>query len=89
MASKAYVSKCYYSRIFQKYVGKGFKEYVIDKRIQKAKLLLQKGNSVTDVCFSIGYSDLTHFARIFKRIVGVNPSIYKSEYMNSEARLHG
>ena len=89
VASKAYVSKCYYSRIFQKYVGKGFKEYVIDKRIQKAKLLLQKGNSVTDVCFSIGYSDLTHFARIFKRIVGVNPSIYKSEYMNSESRLHG
>ncbi|WP_214483044.1 AraC family transcriptional regulator [Bacillus sp. SM2101] len=84
VASQAYVSKCHYSRMFQRYVGKGFKEYVISKRIQKAKLLLQKGDTVTDVCFSIGYNDLTHFARMFKKIVGVNPSTYRTKNMTSE-----
>ncbi|WP_128894612.1 helix-turn-helix domain-containing protein [Longirhabdus pacifica] len=81
VASQAYVSKCYYSRIFQKYVGKGFKEYIIDKRIQKAKQMLENGESVTDVCFSIGYNDLTHFARMFKKVVGVNPSTYRANHM--------
>jgi AraC-like DNA-binding protein len=79
VASHAYVSKCHYSRIFQQYVGKGFKEYIINKRIQKAKLLLKKGDSVTDVCFSIGYNDLTHFGRMFKKIVGINPSQYRNQ----------
>ncbi|SDN47537.1 AraC-type DNA-binding protein [Fictibacillus solisalsi] len=80
VASHAYVSKCHYSRIFQQYVGKGFKEYVINKRIQKAKVLLKKGETVTDVCFSIGYNDLTHFGRMFKKIVGINPSQYRNQY---------
>ncbi|SEF87532.1 AraC-type DNA-binding protein [Paenibacillus sp. UNC499MF] len=77
VASQIYVSRCHYSRMFQKYVGTGFKEYVMNKRIQKAKLLLQRGEPVTDVCFSVGYNDLTHFGRIFKRKVGVNPSVYR------------
>ncbi|WP_370000363.1 helix-turn-helix transcriptional regulator [Paenibacillus sp. RC84] len=77
VASQIYVSRCHYSRMFQKYVGTGFKEYVMNKRIQKAKLLLKRGEPVTDVCFSVGYNDLTHFGRIFKRKVGVNPSVYR------------
>ncbi|WP_253735880.1 helix-turn-helix transcriptional regulator [Paenibacillus sp. FJAT-26967] len=77
VASTIFVSRCHYSRMFQKYVGTGFKEYVMNKRIQKAKLLLQKGEPVTDVCFSVGYNDLTHFGRVFKRKVGVNPSVYR------------
>jgi len=78
VASQIYVSKCHYSRLFQKNVGIGFKEYVMNKRIQKAKMLLQKGEPVTDVCYSVGYGDLTHFGRVFKRLVGVNPSAYRS-----------
>jgi YesN/AraC family two-component response regulator len=81
VASHVYVSKCHYSRLFQRHVGKGFKEYVISKRIDRAKLLLRNGAPVTDVCYSVGYNDLTHFGRIFKRIVGVNPSAYRPKSM--------
>ncbi|WP_214482994.1 helix-turn-helix transcriptional regulator [Bacillus sp. SM2101] len=87
VASQVYVSKYHYSRMFQKNVGIGFKEYIIRKRIQKAKLLLQKGDSVTDVCFSIGYNDLTHFARMFKKIVGINPSVYRTENLSKSMSL--
>jgi YesN/AraC family two-component response regulator len=79
VASHVYVSKCHYSRLFQKHVGKGFKEYVISKRIDRAKLLLRKGSQVTDTCYSVGYNDLTHFGRIFKRTVGMNPSVYRQK----------
>lgn len=78
VASQIFVSKYHYSRLFQKNVGIGFKEYVIKKRIQRAKLLLEQGEAVTETCYSVGYGDLTHFSRIFKRLVGVNPSVYKS-----------
>jgi YesN/AraC family two-component response regulator len=79
VASCMYVSKCHYSRMFSKNIGIGFKEYIMQKRIHVAKTLLQKGEPVTDVCYSVGYGDLTHFGRVFKKMVGVNPSVYRSE----------
>ncbi|MEK3732395.1 helix-turn-helix transcriptional regulator [Paenibacillus sp. FSL M8-0334] len=83
-ASQIYVSRHYYSRMFQKHVGMGFKEYIMRKRIAKAKTLLKHGHSVTEVCYAIGYNDLTHFSKIFKRIVGVNPSIFRQKWRGRE-----
>lgn len=80
VASNVYISRCHYSRMFKTFFGTGFKEYVMNKRIQKAKKMLQEGGSVTDVCYSVGYGDLTHFGRVFKRIVGINPSVYRKEH---------
>ncbi|MBO8162747.1 MAG: helix-turn-helix transcriptional regulator [Brevibacillus sp.] len=77
VASFIYVSRCHYSRMFNKYLGTGFKEYIMTKRIQRAKLLLRKGQPVTEVCYSVGYNDLTHFSRVFRKLVGVNPSTYR------------
>ncbi|WP_176087284.1 helix-turn-helix domain-containing protein [Virgibacillus dokdonensis] len=77
VASKFYLNKSHYSRVFKEKVGVGFKTYVIQKRIEKAKILLQHNYSVTDVCFTIGYNDLTHFSRTFKKIVGISPSEYR------------
>ncbi|MGN7401988.1 helix-turn-helix domain-containing protein [Cytobacillus praedii] len=80
-AAHVYLSKCHYSRIFKEKHGVGFKQYIISKRIERAKFLLQNGVNVTDVCFSVGYNDLTHFGRIFKKNVGVNPSEFKRRYL--------
>ncbi|MGX4583768.1 helix-turn-helix transcriptional regulator [Paenibacillus chitinolyticus] len=77
VASHIYVSRCHYSRMFHKQVGVGFKEYIMNKRIERAKAHLRQGHPVTEVCYSVGYNDLTHFSRIFKRLVGVNPSVYR------------
>ncbi|QAV17298.1 AraC family transcriptional regulator [Paenibacillus chitinolyticus] len=79
VASSIFVSRCHYSRMFKEYFGFGFKEYVMNKRIQKAKAMLQKGVPVTDVCYAVGYGDLTHFGRVFKRLVGINPSVYRGQ----------
>ncbi|MBG9794378.1 hypothetical protein ABD76_18445 [Paenibacillus dendritiformis] len=88
-ASQIYVSRHYYSRMFQKYVGMGFKEYIMRKRIEKAKSLLKNGHSVTDVCYAIGYNDLTHFQKLFKRIVGINPSIFRQKWREPNILLKG
>lgn len=77
VATSIFVSRCHYSRMFKEHFGIGFKEYIMNKRIQKAKLMLQEGEPVTDVCYAVGYGDLTHFGRVFKKLVGVNPSDYR------------
>ncbi len=79
VASQVYISKFYYSRIFQNYVGVGFKEYVMQRRIERAKDFLDKGESVTNTCYLVGYNDLTHFSRVFKKLVGIQPSKYRRQ----------
>ncbi|MEK3732385.1 MULTISPECIES: helix-turn-helix transcriptional regulator [Paenibacillus] len=80
LASFLCISTSYCSRIFQKYGGKGFREYVMERRIQLAKSLLEGGSSVTEVCLAVGYGDLTHFTRTFRRLIGMNPSVYRTAH---------
>ncbi len=77
-AAHVYISKYHYSRLFQKHMGVGFKEYVMNQRIKQAKVLLNKGESVTNTCYLVGYNDLTHFSKVFKRKVGLPPSKYRT-----------
>ncbi|PFM99769.1 AraC family transcriptional regulator [Bacillus cereus] len=86
VASHAYISKCHYSKLFKKHLGTGYKDYVINKRITKAKSLLRRGYSVTETCYAVGYNDLTHFGRIFKKVVGVSPSVFRQEEVLDKLR---
>ncbi|MBG9794370.1 hypothetical protein ABD76_18395 [Paenibacillus dendritiformis] len=79
------ISSSYCSRIFQKYAGKGFREYIMERRIQLAKSLLEGGSPVTEVCLSVGYGDLTHFTRTFRRMIGMNPSAYRLAHRSQDS----
>lgn len=85
VANNSYVSKWYYSKLFKEQFGITFKEFLIRRRIEKAKELIANNHSITDVCYMVGYGDLTHFGRIFKDRVGVTPSMYKELYSNELA----
>lgn len=64
-----------FSRTFRQEQGKTFREYLLDYRIGKAcELLRMPGVSVTDVAFTVGFNDVSHFSRTFKRVVGQTPS---------------
>lgn len=71
----------YFSALFKKKTGEGFAKYVIRIRIEKAKGLLQETNlSISEICFKVGYTDLTHFTQNFKKVTGLNPSQYRKLY---------
>ncbi|MDM5335838.1 AraC family transcriptional regulator [Fictibacillus enclensis] len=76
-ANHSYVCKWYYSKLFKKQFGVTFRDYLIHNRIERAKQLIMADNSITDVCYMVGYGDLTHFGRIFQKKVGMTPSMYK------------
>ena len=79
VARHFYLSSQYLSSLFKKHVGIRIHEYLQIKRIALAKILLKGEASVAEVAFACGFSDSSHFIRIFKRYVGITPKQYKSK----------
>lgn len=78
-----------FSRAFKQAHGTTFREFVIIHRIRKAEQMLGFANlSITDVAFSVGFNDLSHFAEMFRRYVGVRPSDYVQGTKTKEAQMH-
>ena len=77
MAAAAFMSRFHYIRIFQQVYGKTPRQFLRDLRIERAKDLLKKGNTVTQVCIEVGYESLPTFSKVFKRGTGHSPKAYQ------------
>jgi len=67
-----------FSRLFKHRFGVTFQEYVLRKRISQAtRMLGDPGATVTDVCYNVGFHDLSYFTRTFQRYVGRTPSQHR------------
>jgi AraC-like DNA-binding protein len=67
-----------FSRLFKKNTGANFVDYSRKLRIGRAcKLLSDTRRSVTDICFEVGYANISNFNRHFRKERGVTPSQYK------------
>ena len=71
----------YLSREFSKYFeDMSFGDYIQQQRIEKAKELMNDANySLTEIAYLTGFSDQSHFTRIFNKITGENPSTYRKK----------
>ncbi|PIE68941.1 MAG: hypothetical protein CSA21_05275 [Deltaproteobacteria bacterium] len=62
------------NRGFKELFGRTIAQYLRDIRMEKARILLAAGDStVTDVCFQVGYSNLSHFAKLYRNYFGHTP----------------
>lgn len=84
LSTKFYVDRFYMGRIFKKYIGNNIHEYILFKRISKAKQILSEGYSVTDTCELCGFNDYSNFLKMFKRTVGISPGKYKGNLGNMD-----
>lgn len=77
----------YLSREFSKYFEDlNFGEYVRKLRIEKAINLIQNSTyTLTEIAYMTGFSDQSHFTRIFKLHTGKNPSSYRKNALKSNA----
>lgn len=76
LAKKYHISECYLSSQFKFHTGMTLRSYLLDRKIHCARLLLQKGASVTEACYGSGFNDYANFIRSFKKITGVSPGKY-------------
>jgi AraC-like DNA-binding protein len=65
---------------FKKQVGCTPGEFQQQLRLKSAAEAIRAGSSVTDACYSHGFSDLSHFSRRFTRFFGCSPTQYRAKY---------
>lgn len=80
IAERLGMSEPGFSRFFKRATGHGFIDLMRKLRIQRAcRLLLQSQMSVADICFEVGYSNLSNFNRHFRHEMNQTPSDYRRE----------
>lgn len=78
-AKHANMSYSWFSRSFKKITGNSFKEYLNHTRINRAeKMLLSTDKSVTDICFSCGYNNVSYFIAQYKKLRGKTPYSFRN-----------
>jgi AraC family transcriptional regulator len=80
MAAVARLNPCHFARQFKAATGQPPHQYVIARRVERARQLLQAGTdlSLAEVAASAGFSDQSQFSHHFKRIVGVTPGQFRT-----------
>lgn len=75
VAEVCHINTSYLGQLFKKEMGESFTEYINKYRIQKAKELLSSSSlKVYEIAETVGFTDYHYFLKIFKKIVGVNPT---------------
>ncbi len=77
LAKKCMITPEYFRKIFKFFLGTSPLNYVNDLKIKRAKELIKSGlYTVSEACELSGFSNASHFSRVFKKITGVSPSQY-------------
>lgn len=79
VANEYFISYATLCRWFRKYLRWSPRAYLESIRLSNARTMLLSGSSVTEACFSSGFSDCSHFISLFKRKFGKTPFAYKKE----------
>jgi AraC-like DNA-binding protein len=80
VAKAVSTSSFYFCKLFKKVTGLNFTHYVSRVRVEKAKnLLLNPNLRVSEIAFEVGFQSLTHFNRVFKKIIGQSPTEYRAQ----------
>ena len=79
LARIAVVSQAHFIRTFRDTFGETPHRYLQRRRVERAMFLLRHGDqSITDICWDVGFSSLGTFSRTFRDIVDESPTSYRS-----------
>jgi AraC-like DNA-binding protein/ligand-binding sensor protein len=82
VAKAVNMSSFYFCKMFKKVAGINFTDYVARIRIEKSKnLLLNPNLRISEIAFEVGFQSLTHFNRVFKKILGQSPTEYRAQLL--------
>jgi len=83
LASRVGLSRRRLDEIFVKSFGRPVAAYIWERRLERAKHMLHDGcytgQTITEIAFSVGFGNTSHFSRAFKNRFGTAPSTWRSE----------
>lgn len=78
VAAHINISPTYFSKKFKAATGFGYREYLINVRLQEAaRLLLESRLSITEIALKCGFNDSNYFGDVFRRAKGISPMNYR------------
>lgn len=87
VAAAVHTSICYFCKLFRKATGATFTEFVSRLRVEAARnLLLNPNLRVSEIAYEVGFQSLTHFNRVFKKVVGESPTEYRGHLTTAPGR---
>ena len=78
ISQKAFLSRFHFHRLFSQVYRKTPHQYLTQRRMEKAKDLLEENKTVTDVCNEVGFESLGSFSVLFKKEIGFAPQYYRN-----------
>lgn len=86
MASHVGLSRVHMHRKIKEITSQSARDYIRNIRLRQAGILLgEKRLSISEVAFSLGFSNLSHFSTSFKEMYGMSPSDYMNEKLSDQS----
>lgn len=78
IASYVFLNPDYFDRVFKKETNVSVARFIMQERLDKAKELLIKTElPISTIASTVGYTNLSNFSSMFKKMCGVNPADYR------------
>jgi AraC family transcriptional regulator len=79
LADEVGASPFHFARVFKRTTGLTLHQYVVSRRIERARQLLQDGElSIATIAVDTGFASQSHLTEVFRRELGVTPGVYQA-----------
>lgn len=78
ISRQAFLSRFHFHRLFRQVYKRTPHQYITQKRLDRAKLLLSENKAVTEVCNEVGFESIGSFSVLFKKEIGFAPQYYRN-----------
>ena len=87
VADQIFVSQWHLSKLISRTRGESFNDILNGIRISRAKELLEHTNlQIQEISSRVGFNDVTHFARVFKKQTGLSANQYRNNILEKKER---
>lgn len=80
ISAQLFINPVYLGQLIKKETNSTFAELLNKQRIKAAQqLLLATNNSIEDICYAVGYSNVGYFYKVFRKLCGKSPKAYRQQ----------